>query len=583
MSAERTRPLRQQALGIVDEFLNSNDASLVHAVIPILAEAIQPLYRKFASDQPETEHEAWRPDRLESVRRLERAVKKHRDLPAFLIPLRRIVRERCRHDPDPEVLKECKRVRDEMPDTFDLRVAIALTSTAHEEFETASGPDLTSGFEAVERRWKAYCGEVAREAVERFRDARELCGNLRHLARELLAGRSAVLAGGVLGEVASISTGWCTDMVKELVWTSEPDLDDSLRPVLERAAVDTPAAYRRAVEWLPMEGRPEQLRVLVSFLGWKHVHGGGLEAFERQSLLRATERTESTVVSTLAWVAGVYFHHEPAWAIEVLGRLHPSGEPAAMEVMESLARLTEKCGPALDHAKVAACLALVGQHLLAHGRSGGRWLHKVARAFPCVVYDRLREIVDTPESVTRTLLGARELVPLGPVKDEMDLDAELREQWNKVLVERDQPAPRLALIRSLLWSDSERAPERIEGLIATCRDGEELKLAARLGAIQGSRFAFERPELVRLLLDRAASFDATHEVHEILWLSALGGSRGFTNRRPDPDYRYILEQGDALANRYRNDSVLGPFYRRIADSERFTTERTRREFEAADD
>ena len=568
---------------MVDEFLNSNDAALVHAVIPILAEAIQPLYRKFALDQPETEHEAWRPDRLESVRRLERAVKTYRNSPAFLIPLRRIVRERCGHDPDPEVLKECKRVRDEMPDTFDLRVAIALTSTAHEEFETASGSDFTSSLEEAERRWTTYCGEVAREAVERFRDARELCGYLRQLARELLAGRSGILAGMLLGEVASISTDWCTSILEELVWTSEPVLDDSLRPVLERAAVDTPAAYHRAVEWLPMEGRPEQLRVLISFLGWKHVHGGGLEAFERQSLLRATERTEPTVVSTLAWLAGIYFHHEPAWAIEVLARLHPSGETTATDVMKSLARLTEKCGPALDPAKVAECLARVGEHLLAHGRGGGRWLHKVARAFPCILYERLRKIVDAGESAARRRLGTRQVLPLGSVKDEIDLDLELHEQWEKVLVERDEPAPRLALIRSLLWSDSERAPERLEALIATCRDGEELKLAARLGAIQGSRFAFERPELVRLLLTRATSFQVSDDVREILWLSALGGSRGFTGGRPHPEYRYILEQGDALANRYCNDSFLGPFYRTIAESERFTTERTQREFEAADD
>jgi hypothetical protein len=86
-----------------------------------------------------------------------------------------------------------------------------------------------------------------------------------------------------------------------------------------------------------------------------------------------------------------------------------------------------------------------------------------------------------------------------------------------------------------------------------------------------------------LLLDRAASFDATDEVREIVWLSALGGSRGFTDGRPDPEYRYILEQGDALANRYRDDTVLCPFYRTIADSERRATERTQREFEAMDD
>ena len=566
LSAERTRPLRLQALEIVDEFLNSNDAALVHAVIPVLAETIQPIRPKFASDQPEKAHEAWRPDRLESVRRLERAVKTYKDSPAFLIPLRRIVRDRCRHDPDAEVLRECERVRDEMPDTFELRAAIALSSTAHEEYDLVSGPDLGSSFEEADRRWTAYCGAVAREAAGRFRDASALCGYIRRLALELSAGRSAVLAGVLLGEVASISKSWCTGMLEELIWTSEPALDDSMRPVIERAADDTPVAYRRAVEWLPTEGRPEQVRALISYLGWKHIHGGGLEGFERQSLLQLAERTEPTVVSTLAWVSGLHFHHEPAWAMEVLGRLHPTSETTATDIMESLARLTEQCGPVLDPGNVAECLTRAGEHLLAHGRGGERWFHTLARAFPRVVYERLREIVDAPEPIARTRLGVREVVPLGSVRDEIDLPAEMLEQWNKVLAERNEPAPRLALIRSLLWSDSERVPERLEALIAACRDGEELQLAARLAAIQGSRFAFDRPELVRLLLDRAASFDAATAVREILWLSALGGSRGLTNGRPDPEYRYRLEQGDALANRYRDDSVLGPFYRTISDS-----------------
>ncbi len=584
VSAERTRPLRQQALEIMDEFLNSNDAALVHAVIPVLNEAIQPLSPTFvASDQSVKVHAAWRPDRLESVRRLECAVKTHHDSPAFLIPLRRIVRERCRHDPDVEVLRECERVRDELPDTFELRAAIALSSTAHEEFDVVSGSDIESSFEEVDRRWTAYCGEVARESAERFRDASELCGYIGQLAHELEGGRSTVLAGVLLGEVASISKGWCTGMLEELVRTSEPILDDSLRPVLERAAVETPTAYRRAVEWLPAEGRPEQVRVLISYLGWKHIHGGGLETFERQALLQVAERTEPTVVSTLAWVAGLHFHNEPACAMEVLGRLYPSDETTATDILESLARLAEACGPALDHSKVAGCLARSKEHLLAHGRGGDRWFHTIARAFPRIVYERLRDIVDDPESVGRGRLGVREVVPLGSVKDEIDLAAEMREQWIKVLVERDEPAPRLALIRSLLWSDSERAFERLEALIAACRDGEELRLAAKLAAIQGARFAFDRPELVRLLLDRAASLDATMAVREILWLSALGGSRGFTDGRPDPEYRYILEQGEALANRYRDDPVLGPFYRTIADSERLTTERTQREFEAVDD
>jgi hypothetical protein len=51
----------------------------------------------------------------------------------------------------------------------------------------------------------------------------------------------------------------------------------------------------------------------------------------------------------------------------------------------------------------------------------------------------------------------------------------------------------------------------------------------------------------------------------------------------DPEYRYILEQGEALANRYRDDAVLHKFYRMVAESERHQAEWNKRAFQDEDD
>jgi hypothetical protein len=142
---------------------------------------------------------------------------------------------------------------------------------------------------------------------------------------------------------------------------------------------------------------------------------------------------------------------------------------------------------------------------------------------------------------------------------------------------------RLDLIRSLLGAGATAASSRLQRLIAACGNGDELKLAAKLAAAQGSRFVFEFPDIVRLLLTRGQDLTVADAVRETLWLSACGGGRGYTNHELDPEYRYILEQGEALANRYRDDAVLHKFYRMVAESERHQAEWNKRAFQDEDD
>jgi hypothetical protein len=66
-------------------------------------------------------------------------------------------------------------------------------------------------------------------------------------------------------------------------------------------------------------------------------------------------------------------------------------------------------------------------------------------------------------------------------------------------------------------------------------------------------------------------------------VSACGGGRSYSDHGLDPEYRYILEQGEELATRYRGDAVLHKFYRMVAESERHQAEWNRRAFQDEDD
>src|SRR5207249_3834688 len=148
-----------------------------------------------------------------------------------------------------------------------------------------------------------------------------------------------------------------------------------------------------------------------------------------------------------------------------------------------------------------------------------------------------------------------ESLSLGQINDPDYLARETKEQWTKALVGGLVAEGRLMMTRLLLWADPPGAAGRLRNLIDEAKNGDQLQLAAKLAAPQGSAFVFQSPDLVRLLLSRAKDIQVTDAIRRTLYLSACGGGRHFVEGELDPEYRYIAEQGQDLANRYKDDPV----------------------------
>jgi hypothetical protein len=588
LSAEKTRPLRRRALAIAEGFVNSADPALSNAVIPVLQEAIHPLWGRGASEELKGVQETWRADRLAVVEIMKSAAVSHANSPLLLLQLRKILRNRCRYEPDEVVRNECQRVFSGLPDTFELRVARVLTSYAHDEISVSSRPDTDADFRAAETHWAGFRRSVADEVVDRFKTAKEVCEFVSRQVRDLGAIKHSARGATLLEPIAQISPLWCVALLKELLRTPDPTLDGSLWPVLGEAAQHATEAYHGATESLPAKGRPQQLCALVSFLGWKQLHGGGLTQFERQCVLEAAKRGEESIVAEIASTAGLFFANDPQWAIEVLSQLKPSGKSDAYEIVQALGLLVEKHPTLLDQAKVAQCLANAGDLGFSESISDENHLEKVAQAFPKLVYEHERDFYRRTEAMpaAERSWGARETISLGPIGDDEYVDREIQQLWKEAI--SAGPASlgqhfRLDLIRSLLGSVAAAAPSRLQRLIAACANGDELKLAAKLAAAQGSRFVFEFPDIVRLLLTRGQELAVPDAVRATLRPSASGGGRFHFEHELDPESRFILERGEALANRYRDHAVLHKFYRMVAESERHQAEWHKRAFQDDDD
>jgi hypothetical protein len=568
LRAEKARPIRHRALSIIERFLKSPDTMLGCAVVPVLAEAIKPAEQNAKADQ-----ESWRQDCLDVFKVIEGAVEAHQDSPTLLLQLRDVLRNRRQLNQDPVVRDERDRVLKKIPDTLELRVARSLTSFAHVEFPVLPGPSAFSDRRESERKWIDFTCEVAIEVSKKFKTAHEVCEFLWHAVGELEAINQSVHSGELLQQLAQISPDWCAAVLKELMGTEQPALDRGLRTVLFCAVKDAPEAYLDSLECLPKRGRSAQLCELILFLGWKQAHGGGLTPFEREAVLQAVKRTEESVVCELARMCELYSKHDPKWAMDILSQLRPHGEWSGSAIVEALGLVIEDQASNVELQKVAQCLDNVGEYCFPESGTSPLSLTNVSQWFPKQVYEQVRRLCELAESnpAQRHRPRLSEIPSLGPLGDAEYVDREIRALWDRAVTSEEGSFSqefRLALIRSLIWADAATALDRIRNFIKACKNSDEIKVLAKLVGTRPSRFVFDHPDVVRAILARSQEFAATDAVAKTLILSACGGGRTYTDTELDPEYRYILEQSDSLANRHRDDPVLQPFYREIANWER---------------
>jgi hypothetical protein len=383
----------------------------------------------------------------------------------------------------------------------------------------------------------------------------------------------SVHSGELLQQLAQISPDWCAAVLKELMGTEQPALDRGLRTVLFCAVKDAPEAYLDSLECLPKRGRSAQLCELILFLGWKQAHGGGLTPFEREAVLQAVKRTEESVVCELARMCELYSKHDPKWAMDILSQLRPHGEWSGSAIVEALGLVIEDQASNVELQKVAQCLDNVGEYCFPESGTSPLSLTNVSQWFPKQVYEQVRRLCELAESnpAQRHRPRLSEIPSLGPLGDAEYVDREIRALWDRAVTSEEGSFSqefRLALIRSLIWADAATALDRIRNFIKACKNSDEIKVLAKLVGTRPSRFVFDHPDVVRAILARSQEFAATDAVAKTLILSACGGGRTYTDTELDPEYRYILEQSDSLANRHRDDPVLQPFYREIANWER---------------
>jgi len=586
LPAEGTRPIRRRALMLAERFLCSREEVLANAAVPVLREAIRGIADELRLEPTTELYERWkadwRTDRLEALSVLQRAIAAQSESPLLLLQIRRLLREGIGGDADAAVVKRRRELLSRVPESrFELKVARALASWARDEIPLMPGPDSRAQVEYAKTQWNEFCRDVAREASNRYPDAKAFCAFLAGWVKALTRSHCAAQAQVLIKPVSALSKTWSAALLDELVASSDPTLDRFLWAALPGAKNEAHEHYVKALADFGARGRPEQVCSLILFLQGQAMQSGGLDQAERDTLLALTRRTEEDVVCTIASASGLALSKEPSWALELLRRLEPTGKRGQAAVLEALARLAEDHATELDGTLVAECLDNLGAYL-AEEIDECRDLRVLAGKFPVQVYERMSHLIDEVEGVGETL-AAVELfsgrIALGAIEDKNYVAREVERQWSKALGGGRGARGRLFLARSLVWSTPDAACGFLARYIEKAATQEELKLAAKLAAPQGSDFVFRFPDLVRELLTRSKDLGVSNDVHLTLWRAAGVGAPRYPDGRLDPEFRYSLERTEDLAKRYESDPVLAGFYRGTAKSERESQAQMRRAWE----
>lgn len=571
-----TRPVRQQALQLAKELAMSSDPVLAIAAIPVLAASI--VCHGLPGEQIHRSklQRAWRNERLDALNAIEEVIRHHHGSHRILLALRKRLIRATQYESDSVFAAACTDARRRIPESIELNLARAMTSGFDDELDGPADPKEPDPFGWIEARWADFCRSVATDLWSRWPNPDGLMGRIEEEARELRGLRMNVEGSELAWALASVSAARCAAVLGWLVDRADGPLDPWLPVVLRAACTSAPQHYERALAQLPSHPAATKVTGLVDHLSTQFERSGQLSPIQTSALLACATRHEPPLPGRIAWWIQTRFHREPVLALQLLSRLEPQDADSLGSYVHALAVLAKAHPEILEPQALDACLTKLDLAVLAKIWPGADRefmdsLTALAARFPIPTYrhfQRLSDLIPVGHpSHERAHLAS--LIPPFPRIETADfVDTELATQWAAAWAHPESTELPLALIRAIIVGDPATQPSRMRTLIDWSPDGRQLEWVARLAAGLSKHFVFDHPEFIRALLEKSSGTVSAPAVHEVLWQSGFRhGSRAWTDNELNPEYRYILDRSQLLANRYQSDPILGPFYRSLAEAE----------------
>ncbi|MCC7376573.1 MAG: hypothetical protein IT581_18080 [Verrucomicrobiales bacterium] len=568
----RTRSMRLRALQLVERLLNLSDLRIFGGTIPVLEEALRAPGPARGLERWEWAFDDWRNDRIEALEVAARFLKSHPQNVVELLRVNRAVVWYGVHDGDHEFREAIIGLKGCFPDQLEYRLALALSEGEQLEFVDVDPTKRAVDCAAIEARKSEFVSAVASEVLRRYDASDEFLRDLRRLVQDL--GAAGISVGGrpLMAAIADASGEWRDALLEALLKASDGVLDRLLFPLLDKARQVRSSIYTSVLNAIPMTWSRGPTEAWVDLISWVIRKGMVLVEAERRFIDALAERPDDWMPSVLSRFAFRVADKDAPWAVAILKRLRPKDDESLEWYLMALSELTKQREGIAD-LDLSESLRAIDLSKANGNPTIENSLEEIARRHPMVVFFSFREKADRYDNATNVEEAPHypiAIPPLGRVEDRVLLEAEVHSLWRSAVELKEGRFVRVSLAQALVNANPEAIRAILPRFIQECRSADDLEVLVEIVAPRGSRFVFSHPDLVRTLIGRATELSGREQVARALKVSAVGGGRGWTGDKLDPEYRYILDQAKLLANRHKEDPALREFYSGIVCYEEST-------------
>jgi hypothetical protein len=578
----QTAPFRTEALSLCRDVLEKRELPLAFGVVSVLEKAIRPLWIPYDGKPSAKQKKEWDVEREKALGLLSLILRTWDD-PLLHFRIRRILSHEATFSKSVGFKKSATAILEEIPDSFELRLARVFLSYDHGEFDE----DVNTGgcYERVKERWSALVTSVADELVLRYPDSGRLTEELRRHRQHALDHGFSPNPGPILNNLSERHPGVALEMANRLIHERAPDSGELMRCLIGNATKPDPDLHVRLCREAVESGEPGLIAGAIESLSWmRRFEGNGALPEEGWALIflavaNADERIFRAAMHFL-WVNDIAPTSRDWQLIALLA------DPGGDELRELLVR---RCSDLLRHGGsspearvIETALGFCTSTARIDAQGFDHALRGVAEHFPgevyCFFWSRCAvERASENWGYTAVPLGV-EGYPFDGILENEQVAGLFETAGARLLNGPPLSVSEEKLLRALLVR-ADVPNDRILAWIELASTWEQLKTLIDFAKNQsGWPFVLQNPEAARSFLLKSRSMGG-EELHAETFrrLSLLSGCRSSTNGEPDPEWRGILESAERLAHRYSGDPELGPLYAAAVAFERDQIDRNRRE------
>lgn len=575
LSVETTRPFRERVIKLIREMLIPRGSIAIANVIPLLIEACRGDI--FRAQLPSAHAQAWETERMKALELIAELPKLSPN-PLVHYLVRRNIRTFIVHGKNEASRRICRDIWDSLPDSLEHQIARLALSHYHDdnltpwdEINPGTWSD-TAKAKWADQRAKTITNLVERESqVTQIRDYLEaqmsemvrhgLTPHLGEVLQELYLQKPALGLQLLECVINNPETPLASDVCQMLFAVGNNylgEVDKIVLSGLTSNCVDILCGLIHAIRFIKKLQSPQILAAMMELTVRPDIQV--LRALLSTSSDSEREEWHDTLGHRL-----LEQNLPHSFVIEMSTGLSRALEFHAKKPSESLIR------------RLLVKMIPVPRLPSSYNDHGG--VITLASYYPRLVYDFLRQRVQFQD-----LESGFEAIPYGDelmlrgLKNESDFEVIAGDLLDTFLCQqKPMRRPWKQLFQIAVGHDGATVGKLLLGRLVDISNALDLRDVCSLLRFQDSMLAYEQPDLIEALLEKATSF-GTEAYEEAFWKlvhAAQPRMRGYTNGVIDEEHTYPLPAAEDALKRHLRRPRLRVFYQKIIEVEKATADRIR--------